>query len=832
MGEVYRARDSRLRRDVAVKVIHASLATPEYVTRLKREARSAGALNHPNIVAVFDVGTDGEVPYIVSELLEGESLRRRLDRGPLPYRKALEYGAQLADALAAAHDKGVCHRDVKPANVFVTSDGRVKLLDFGLAKVDKPAAPVHPDDSTASTPSRPGVARGTAGYMAPEQVRGEAIDSRADVFALGAVLYEMLTGQRAFYRATPVETMSAVLRDDPADPLVINPALPPAAAAAVRRCLEKNRDERFQSARDLAFHLRHLEELAGGGPQKAPPRRRARPIALFVLALAAAGAAAWVAGNRFRNAPAPGFQQLTFDRGRIGGARFTPSGIVYSQTIDHGHPEVRFLLAGSPESRDLELGGADVFAERAGELALSVNPRFLGGARFVGTLALVSVNGGTPREVLEDVEEADWDAGSGDFAIVRSKGFGTHAWLEYPAGRILYESPGGSIHGVRIARDGDRVAFLEDPSGIGSGGRVRIVDRQGAGRALTGDFANARGVAWSPGGDEIWFTAAEGRGAKRALRAVDLDGRERVLLESPGSMTLRDVTADGRLLITRDDERMSVIGKAPGAEEERDLSVFDSAGLAALSADGARLLFGDRHGVYLRRTDGSPPTRLGGSDVFPDDLSPDGKLVLATSARRDRLIVFPVGPGDVQPVAAPGIETYASARWFPDGDHILFSTYERTAADRQAGVQGQLRSFVTDRAGSAPQPLTPPGVYALALAPDGVRFAVRGASPGISVWTLGGTEAVPVTGSQPDDRPIGWTENGDALWVFKRGEVPATVHRLGLRDGSRQPWKTLVPPDPAGVFSINDVRITPKGHAYFYSYRRVLSELYVASGVD
>jgi Tol biopolymer transport system component len=831
MGEVYRARDARLRRDVAIKVIHETLATPEYVARLTREARSAGALNHPNILAVFDVGEHRPgVPYIVSELLVGESLRHRLDRGAIPYRKALEYGAQIADALAAAHAKGIRHRDVKPGNVFLTEDGRVKLLDFGLAKVDRPHAAAGPDDSTASPPSRPGVARGTAGYMSPEQVRGEDVDSRSDIFALGAVLYEMLTGARAFHRATPVEAMSAVLREEPADPIDVNPTLPPAAAAVVRRCLEKNREERFQSARDLAFHLRQLEEATAAPRREGRPPRR-RTAALGAAALAAVAAGAWVAQDRLRTGPPPAFAQLTFDRGRIGGARFTPSGVVYSQSIGLRPPEVRLLLAGGPESRDVDLRGAEVFAERAGQLALSVRRRLVGGARFVGTLAVVPVNGGTPREHLDEVEDADWSQAADEFAIVRSKGFGTHAWLEFPPGKIVYESPGGSIHGVRVSRDGRRVAFVEDPAGIGSGGRIRVVDREGQGRALTRDFANARGLAWSPRGDEIWFTAGEGRGAKRALRAVRLDGRERLIHEAPGSLTLWDAAADGRVLLTRDDERMAVMGRAPGATAERDLSVFDNAGLAALSSDGGLLLFGDRHGVYLRRTDGSPPTRFAVTDVFPDDLSPDGRLVLATSVRRDRLLVIPVGPGDVQRLPPQGVETYAAARWFADSRRILFTTWERTAADRQAGVQGQLRTYATDRSGSAPTPLTPPGVYALALSPDGSRLAVRGAAPGLAIWTIESGSAVPVAGSQPDDRPVGWSDDGAALWVFQRGQVPAVVHRVDLRSGVRQPWKTLIPPDPAGVFSINDVRVAPRGDAYFYSYRRTVSELYLAAGL-
>jgi Tol biopolymer transport system component len=829
MGEVYRARDARLRRDVAIKVIHASLATPEYVHRLNREARSAGALNHPNILAVFDVGSEGGVPYIVSELLEGESLRHRLDRGPLPYRKALEVCAQIASALAAAHEKGVCHRDVKPANVFLTADGRAKLLDFGLAKLEKAPGPAGPDDSTASPVSRPGVARGTAGYMAPEQVRGEDVDHRADIFALGAVLYELLTGRRAFQRATPVETMSAVLKEDPPDLLDVNPALPAAAAAAVRRCLEKSREERFQSARDLAFHLRHLEEIAAGGARRGAPRRSPRFYALAAFALAAAAAAAWAARDRMGAPPRPEFQQLTFDRGRIGGARFTPSGIVYSQAVGFGDPEVRIVLAGTPESRALGLSDADVFAERAGELAVSVHRRFLGGARFVGTLAVVSAQGGTPREVLDEVEEADWDAATGDFAVTRSTGFGAPGWLEYPIGRKIYESSGSaaSLHGLRLSRDGKRVAFFEDPTGIGSGGRLRVVDREGNGRVLTRDWVRARGVAWSPGGDEIWFTADDGR-ANRVLRAVDLDGRERVVLDSPGSLRLWDIAADGKVLLARDDERMSVFGLAPGAARERDLSAFDDAGLAALSPDGGLLLFGDRYGLYVRTTSGSPPTKLGVTDVFADDLSPDGKLVLGTSAARDRLVVIPVGPGTKKELPPHG-GAYSGARWFPDGHRILFNTWE--AAEGASGEARRPRTYVTDRAGTPATPLTAPGVWTLALSPDGRRLAVRGAGAGIGVMTIGEERVADVAGSQPADRPVGWTEDGRSLWVFQRGRVPADIVRLDVEGGRRTAWKTLVPPDPAGVFSINDVRITPTGHAYFYSYRRILSELYVASGL-
>jgi len=259
MGEVYRARDPRLGREVALKVLRAAVAADtDRLRRFEQEARAAGALNHPSVLAVYDVGAHRGIPYLVTELLEGETLRERLRAGAVPWRKALEWGRQIAGGLAAAHDKGIVHRDLKPENLFVTGDGRVKILDFGLAKVTGPTVPV--DSTLAATD--PGVVMGTAGYMAPEQVRGRPADARADIFAFGAVLYEMLAGSRAFKGDSHIERGHAVLTKEP--PELSASGVPPAVERVVRRCLEKLPDERFQSARDLGFAL---EALLGGTPE-------------------------------------------------------------------------------------------------------------------------------------------------------------------------------------------------------------------------------------------------------------------------------------------------------------------------------------------------------------------------------------------------------------------------------------------------------------------------------------------------------------------------------------------------------------------------------------
>ena len=300
MGEVYRARDSRLSRDVALKILPASLARdPERLRRFEQESRAVAALNHPSILAIYDVGQSEGSPYLVTELLEGESLRDLLDRGPLPQRKVIQYGVQIADGLAAAHDKGIIHRDLKPENLFITKDGRAKILDFGLAKV-APSADTILDPDLTSNATSAGVVMGTAGYMAPEQVRGEPVDARTDLFALGAVLYEMISGQRVFRRDTAAETMTAVLRDDPPELTGTAVQIPPALDRIVRRCLEKDPAHRFQSARDLSFAMGVLSGSDSSGSQRAtaatptPAARRPWPIlGLIVLALVAGAALAW-----------------------------------------------------------------------------------------------------------------------------------------------------------------------------------------------------------------------------------------------------------------------------------------------------------------------------------------------------------------------------------------------------------------------------------------------------------------------------------------------------------------------------------------------------------
>ena len=361
MGEVYRARDSRLNRDVAIKVLPPSFADDrQRLHRFEQEALAAAALNHPNILAVYDIGTqEGGAPYIVSELLEGDSLRDRLRAGPIPLRKATEYALQVARGLTAAHDKGIIHRDLKPENIFIARDGRVKLLDFGLAKLTQ-STPDSSDTETRTIQSDVGTVLGTVGYMSPEQVRGKPADARSDLFSFGAVLYEMISGKRAFHGETSADTMSAILHTEPPELTETNRSVPPALERMVRHCLEKSPDERFRSAHDVAFDLETLSTLSS--TSVATPSAKKFPrrswITAAALALVVAAAAAFLA-RKYTGSPqqTPRFHRITYERGSVLSARFTPDGnsVVeagpIARTISVRHMAPNFF----PEHRRLDM---------------------------------------------------------------------------------------------------------------------------------------------------------------------------------------------------------------------------------------------------------------------------------------------------------------------------------------------------------------------------------------------------------------------------------------------------------------------------------------------
>jgi len=681
----------------------------------------------------------------------------------------------------------------------------------------------------------PGTVLGTVGYMSPEQASGQVLDFRSDQFSFGSILYEMATGSRAFSGATAVDTMSKILHEEPRPVGALNPAAPPPLRWIVERCLAKDPDERYASTRDLARDLAsvrdHISEVSGAreAMPEAPVRRRRRLfIPLAALVLVAALAAAFLSGKSAGRTPPPSFHQLTFRRGEIVSARFAPDAqtIVYTAAWDGKPIEIFVSRPESPESRPFGLSGAQVLAiSGSGEMALSLNSRVFEPFVRTGTLARASVAGGAaPREVLEDVLWADWGP-DGTLAIVREAQGKSR--LEFPIGKVLYETTGFITH-PRVSARGDAVAFLDHPAHNDDGGAVAIVDRSGARKTLSSLFASIWGLAWSPGG-EIWFTAAA-VGGNRSLYGVTRSGRAHVLSRVTGSLTLQDVSRDGRILMTHDVTHIGILALVPGEEKERDLSWLDYSVVTSLSADGRTLLFnesgeggGAGYSTYVRKTDGSPAVRLG--EGVGRALSPDGKWVLAivrpTSSAQ--AVLYPAGAGEPKRLPTEGLSVQTGADWLPDGRRVLLTANEPGRGSRL---------YLQDLSGGKPRAISPEGYRALgrSVSPDGKFAAVAGPDQKIYLYPLEGGEPTALQGLSAGDSPAGWSPDGRALYVYRQGELPAKVYLVDVTNGRREPWKTLMPSDSAGVSNITRVCPTPDGKSYAYAYIRTISDLYLVEG--
>jgi len=839
MGEVYRARDSRLRREVAIKVLSPELASDaDRRSRFEQEARSASALNHHNIVTVHDIGSSDSTVYIAMELVDGKTMREIVQSGPLPTKRLLDIGYQIADGLAKAHAAGIVHRDLKPENIMVSKDGVVKILDFGLAKLFKP----QPEEvSNVPTATRAGTVMGTVGYMSPEQAGGRAVDFRSDQFSLGSILYEMATGKRAFQRDTSAETLTAIIREE-AEPVErVNAGVPAPFRWIVERCLQKDPEERYASTRDLARDLKsireHLSEASVSGeiarPEIARPSRR-RPVlraATAAAALLAALGAGMLLQKRFATSAPPSYQQITFGSGTIRTARFAPDGqtLVYSVSWD-GNPLKIFLKhPSSPDSLPLELPSANLLGiSSSGEMAIALDCRSNHPGVCAGKLARAALTGGAPRDVAEGIQEADWAPDGASQLIVRD--VAGKSRIEFPLGKVLYETS-GHVSYARLSPKGDQIGFLDHPFALDDAGTVAVLDLAGKKATLTGKWASEHGLAWSPSGDEIWFTATEA-GANRSLYAVSLAGKLRVVTRVPGGLKLHDISRSGRVLLTRESPRVGILGMLQGDTRERDMSFLDYSFAADVSPDARSLLFdeegeagGANYTVYLRKADGSPPVRLGEGNALA--LSPDGKWALSIlPAPNSPFRLLPTGTGEHRDLSISGISIEQAATWFPDGQRILF-------AGSEAGHRDRL--YVQSIEGGAPRAITPEGITAalpgFAISPDGKVVAAIGADRKAMLYPVEGGEARPIRGLEEKEFPLRFSADGRSLYLWKRGDVPARVTRLDLESGKREAWKDLLPADPAGVERISNVLVTPDGKGYAYCYARLLSDLFVVEGL-
>ena len=500
MGEVYRARDVRLDRTVAIKLLPSELVSQPgpRVARFRHEARVIARITHPNICTLLDVGEDGSAIFLVMEYVDGATLAQRLEDGPLPVPVALRTAVQIADALDHAHRHGVVHRDLKPSNIMLTRDS-VKLLDFGLAKLKERDAEA-PTDATTSALTDAGIIVGTVPYMAPEQIEGHEVDARTDIFSFGVVLYEMVCGRRPFAGDSRASLMAAIVAAEPQALSLLQPRTPASLERLILRCLAKDPDDRWQTARDLTAELRWIAETGSGTTAALPaaPRRPRRAalwgaVAGAVLTAGVLAATVLTIWPRRTNAE---FRQVTYRKGAVSSARFAPDGqsFVYSASWE-GRPYAAFLgRPESPDVRDLQLGEARILSiSRAGDMAVLFGPQAIEKVFGVRTLARIPMAGGARRDLLTGVVEADWIPGTDALAVIRDPGDGRPWAVEFPVGTTVHEAR--AAWSLRVSPDGSRVAFFEGPIPFDSAPESTIIVIDKAGQKSTSRGA-CQGLDW------------------------------------------------------------------------------------------------------------------------------------------------------------------------------------------------------------------------------------------------------------------------------------------------------------------------------------------------
>jgi len=845
MSEVYRAHDSRIRRDVALKVLPPAYAKfADRMHRFEQEARAVGALNHPNLLTIFDAGTADGKPYIVTELLEGHTLRGLLRENgvaaKLPIRKAIDYSIQISNGLAAAHERGVVHRDLKPENLFVTRDGRVKILDFGVAKLRSADDFALSDDDTMEQDTSPGTVIGTVGYMSPEQVRGQSVDGRSDIFSLGTVMYEMVAGEHPFRGGSPADTMSSILREDPPSLGATNPNVTPGLERVVRHCMEKNPEQRFQSARDLAFQLDMLSSGSGTVPTMEMPALTPRRFALAgaMLALLLAGVAGgWLLHARAGSSPQEHrtFSQLTYDEGLELAPSLAPDG----QT---------FVFAGG--------GGAsaDIYLQRVGGRnaidltkrcpAADTQPAFSPDGTQIayrsecegGGIFVMGATGESARRLTDGCFNPSWSpdakrlvCGEESIGITpTSRGMMSGLWIiDVESGtkkRLLARDgvqPNWSPHGNRIAYWGmvgesaQRDLWTIDPAAKDP--KASIV-------RVTSDLAVDWNPVWSHDGQYLYF--GSDRDGSMNLWRVRID---EVTGETKGEPEPVTVPArfSGQYSLSRDGRRIAYA--AVDQNESLKAVAFDP-------ATGA--------------TTGEPRSVLAGTFlVFSSQVSPDGKFIAVTNrGGQEDLYVVEIATGEVRQLTNDAAHD-RGATWSPDGSSLYFysqrdtNRYEiwkinadgsglarvTTTSGRSVWYPGMApdgkrlaffndeNSYVMADGRITPLPPAPSGLHPamMAWSPDGSMLAgeLRNA-PGIAVYTFADGSYRRLTSSGA--RPI-WLPGGREV-LYSDGGGLRMVDQL---TGMIRPVQTPLP--------ISAMSLSADGHTLVYSERNIAADIWMTT---
>ena len=855
MGQVYRAHDSRLGRDVAIKVLASFLsADSDRLRRFEKEARAAAALNHPNILAVFQMGTYEGVPYLVSELLEGETLREQIKLGPLSVRRAVGYGIQMARGLAAAQEKNIVHRDLKPENLFVTKDGRLKILDFGLAKLTEPQPKSERPEGTEA-----GVVMGTMGYMSPEQVRGQAADYRTDIFAFGVILYEMLTGKRAFQKPTLADTMIAILNEEPPAISQVSNNVPPALQRVVHRCLEKNPEQRFQSASDLAFALEALPDVSGGAapsPSKyrnvsislnfVEEHKRAVAVGLVLLGLLL-GAVLYLTrslrpGNVFHAKVT--HKQFTFS-GDAHEPAISPDGLLVAYVLRKvaepdklmeqasNGPIVELARATELDFPRWSPDGSEVLFSKYEPESYEIDRSSAKGRG----ISVVSRLGGVMRSISQ-ANYACWFAPDGSQIVTASpreydpdfKGVRLVNTLT-GAAKEVHLSDYSELWDIDCSTRAGLILAVTSASGKSQIRTFRPDGSEESKLVETGDrIYSAR---WSPAGDSIYYL--HGKGSIKGLSKVSVprtDAEPAVLADGLQTGRFFTLSGDGSwLAYTREDQHGNLwrIDLPAAGKKAKEISRLTSGtfsyGKSNFSPDGRWVVFArgpnrEETNIFKMPVAGGEPIQLTFLNRATNPAwSPDGQRVAFVSNQNGTPTVWTIGAngGTAQPLEGTNSSnTHNQLAWSPSGDIVY----------QQPGSQNFLRfnDKTHEETPIIPRDRAIGFIYSPVFASDGKKLAVQWRRDETGLWIISLEPYSETLLRAGDLDPIGWSPDGRYVYAIRRGREIVRVQVATPSD------VTLVTTLPGN--GRNDASLSPDGKEIAVSLGEEKSDVWVMQNFD